>query len=87
MSEDYVHTGHRMDKPRKKQMALQAVVNSAAGAITELFERRIVALEHHINDLEDRLNDRGIFSGPAGCNGTHLCDDDCPDTGGFCPKR
>jgi hypothetical protein len=44
---------------------LQSVMDTVAGMITAQFERRVAALEAHITDLEDRLNDRGIFSGPV----------------------
>lgn len=31
--------------------------------ISDEHERRIAALEAHLADLEERLNDRGVFSG------------------------
>ena len=32
----------------------------------EEFRRRLTAVEAHLADLEDRLNDRGVFSGDSG---------------------
>jgi hypothetical protein len=58
---------------------LQSVMDSIAGNITAQFERRIGALETHIADLEDRLNERGVFSGDGLCtvpgNPSHLWED------------
>lgn len=58
---------------------LQSVMDSVAGTVIGQFERRVAALEAHITDLEDRLNDRGVFSGdPASRPCTDSC---CPGLG------
>jgi hypothetical protein len=64
----------------KRQKLIAEVLETAAGQITEQFERRLAALEAHIADLEDRLNERGAFSGEGLCtvpgNPAHLWEDD-----------
>ena len=47
----------------KQQKLAAEALETIAAQITEQFERRLAALEAHIADLEDRLNERGIFSG------------------------
>lgn len=47
----------------KRQAIIAEVMEQIETTITEQFERRVAALEAHIADLEERLNDRGIFSG------------------------
>lgn len=51
----------------KRQAIIDEVMESVAGTITRQFERRIAALEAHIADLEDRLNERGVFTGDGLC--------------------
>jgi hypothetical protein len=54
---------------------LQSVMDTVAGTVTAQFDRRVAALETHITDLEDRLNQRGVFSGDLACG------PDCPTHG------
>ena len=62
-----------------KAAKVQEVADSIAATITQQFERRIAALEAHITDLEERLNERGVFSGDGVCtvpgNPAHLWED------------
>ena len=46
----------------------------AAETRKQAVERRLAALEAHIADLEQRLNERGVFSGDGACTPAHLWD-------------
>lgn len=52
-----------MPKTDQKMLdATVAAVTDHAGLISELL-RRVTALEAHLADLEERLNERKVFSG------------------------
>lgn len=51
----------------KRKALIAEVMDGVEATITRQFERRLAALEAHITDLEDRLNERGVFSGDGLC--------------------